>query len=394
MSNRVKHIYEFGPFRLDLEQQTLLKEEKAVALPPRVFETLVLLIERRDRVTSKKEMMDVLWPDRYVEEANLSQNIFQLRKILGENHGKAKFIETVSKRGFRFVAPVNEIVEEIGPIIQPAEEQPVAEASALELKLSVPKVKEDTTTDVPQTVTLAVLPAINETNDPNLEYLSDGICDNIIINLSQLPQLRVISRSLVSGYKRQQVDPREAGRELGAETVLITKVSTGLIVTAELVEVSTGGQLWGQQYHCSLSDILQFQNELATTISERLKLKLTEEEKQRLRRHYTQNPEAYQAYLKGRYHWNKHTAAGYAKAIESYEEAIRLDPQYALAYSALADSYVTFDFYGVLPPLEIGPKAKAAAVNALLLDDTLAEAHLRVGVRQDDLRTRVVRGRT
>jgi tetratricopeptide (TPR) repeat protein len=147
-------------------------------------------------------------------------------------------------------------------------------------------------------------------------------------------------------------------------------------VTAELVEVSTGWQLWGQQYHRSLSDILQFQDELATTISEHLKLKLTEEDKKRLGRHYTQNPEAYQAYLKGRYHWNKHTAEGYAKAIESYEEAIGLDPHYALAYSALADSYVTFDFYGVLPPLEIGPKAKVAAVNALLLDDTLAEAHL------------------
>jgi TolB-like protein/Tfp pilus assembly protein PilF len=247
------------------------------------------------------------------------------------------------------------------------------------LKVPVPEVKEETTTAVPQTVTLAVLPAINETQDPNLDYLSDGICDNIIINLAQLPQLRVISRSLVSVYKGQHVNAREVGRELGAETVLLTRVlSLGavLVVTAELVEVSTGWQLWGQQYHRSLSDILQLQDELATTISEHLKLKLTEEEKKRLGRHYTQTPEAYQAYLKGRYHWNKHTAEGYEKAIESYEEAIRLDPNYALAYSALADSYVTYDFYGVTPPLEIGPKAKAAAVNALLLDDTLAEAHL------------------
>ena len=379
MSKRVKHIYEFGPFRLDLEQQTLLKVDKVVALAPRVFETLVLLIERRERVTSKKEMMNVLWPDRYVEEANLSQNIFQLRKILGENQGEAKFIETVSKRGYRFVAVVNEIVEEIGPIIQPAEEQPIADASALELKVPVPEVKEETTTGVPHTLTLAVLPAINETDEPNLDDLSDGICDNIIVNLAQLTRLRVISRSLVSGYKGQQVDAREVGRELGAETVLITRVlslGAGLMVTAKLIEVSTGWQLWEEQYHCSLSDILQLQDELATTISAHLKLKLTEEEKKRPGRHYTQNPEAYRAYLKGRYYWNKHTAEGYEKAIESYEEAIRFDLHYALAYSALADSYVTFDFYGVLPPLEIGPKAKAAAVNALLLDDTLAEAHL------------------
>jgi TolB-like protein/Flp pilus assembly protein TadD len=379
MSKRVKHIYEFGPFRLDLEQQMLLKDDKAVALSPKVFETLVLLIERRESVTSKKDLMNVLWPDRYVEEANVSQNIFQLRKLLGENQGEAKYIETVSKRGYRFVAPVNEIVEEIGPITQPAEEQPATDASAVELKEPVPEIREDSTTGVPQTVTLAVLPAINETNEPNLEYLSDGICDNIIINLAQLPQLRVISRNLVAGYKGQHVDAREVGRGLGAEAVLITRVlSLGavLIVTAELVEVSTGWQLWGQQYHRSLSDILQLQDELATTISEHLQLKLTAEEKKRLRRHYTQNPEAYQAYLKGRSHWNKHTAEGYEKAIESYEEAIRLDSQYALAYSALADSYVTFDFYGVLPPLEIGPKAKAAAVNALSLDDTLAEAHL------------------
>lgn len=368
MSNPVKYIYEFGPFRLDLEQRIMWKGEQAVGLAPKVFETLVLLIERRGNVISKKEMMNVLWPDHYVEEANLSQNIFLLRKILGERQGEAKYIDTVPKRGYSFVASVKETLEEISPMVTSPKEE------------LIPDLEEEATLRRVQTVTsLAVLPTINETNDCNLEYLADGIYDSIIVNLAQVPQLHVVSRSLVSRYKGNQIDAREIGRELGSQSVLVTRVlllETVLIVTAELVEVSTGWQLWGQQYHRSVSDILQLQDELAATISDQLRLKLTEYERRRLGWQYTQNPEAYQAYLKGRYHLDRHTADGYEKAIEYFEQAIGLDPNYALAYSALADSYITSDFYGIWPPWKIGLKARAAAVNALLLDDRLAEAHL------------------
>jgi TolB-like protein/Tfp pilus assembly protein PilF len=366
MSKRVKHTYEFGPFQLDLDRRLLWREGQAVGLAPKVFEMLVLLIERRGTVVSKQEMMKVLWPDRYVEEANLTQNIFLLRKILGESQRKAKYIETISKLGYRFSAVVNETLEESPPPSPELEEEAAAS-------------KEDPGTRHQAIASLAVMPTINESDDPNLEYLSDGISENIIISLARLPQLHISSRSLVFRYKGQEVDALEAGRELGADAVVASRVrplGSVLIIRVELIEVSTGRQLWGEQYHRSFSDILKLQDELATTISDRLRLKLTEEEKKRLGQHYTSNPEAYQWYLKGRYFWNKHTVTDYEKAIESFEQAVRLDPTYALAYSALADTYVTFDFYGVLAPWEISPKAKTAAINALLLDDTLPEAHL------------------
>jgi DNA-binding winged helix-turn-helix (wHTH) protein/tetratricopeptide (TPR) repeat protein len=373
MSKELKHFYEFGPFRLDLVERLLIQDGQPVALPPKVFETLVLLVERRGRVVGKDEMMNLLWPDRYVEESNLTQNIFMLRKTLGEGQSKAQYIETIPKRGYRFSAPVKEIQEEVGPIVSPEQTGagdigPRDTASEEEIAAR----REEAITS------LAVLPMINESNDPNVEYLSDGITESIINSLSQLPQVRVIARSLVFRYKKQELDALKIGRELTADAVLLSRVlllGNILIIRVEVVEVATGWQLWGEQYHRPFSDILTVEEEVATNISEKLRLRLTEEEKKRLGKHYTQNPEAYQAYLKGRYYWNKHTGEGYEKAIEFFQEATQLDPSYALAYSGLADSYVAFDFYGILPPWETSPKAKTAAINALVLDDTLAEAH-------------------
>ena len=378
-SQAVKHFYEFGPFRLDLEQRLLWHEAETVALAPKVFETLILLIEHRGSVVKKEEMMKSLWPDRYVEESNLTQNIFMLRKILGEGTGKAQYIETIPKRGYCFIGAVKELQEEVKRTeeTEPAEEP--------ETQPEIPARSEDAK------ISIAVLPMANETGDPALEYLSDGITDSIINSLSQLPQVSVIARSLVyHRYKGKKADAREVGRELAADTVLLSRIvalGTVLIITAELVEASTGWQLWGEQYRSRLSDILQVQDEVATNISIQLHARLTEEDKKRLDKvyieeehkrlgtHYTQNPEAYQAFLKGRHYRNMRTGEGYQKAIESFEEAIKLDPTYALAHAALADSYVAYDFFGILPPWETSPKAKAAALKALLIDDTLAEAH-------------------
>jgi len=367
MSKQLKHYYEFGPFRLDLEEHVLLQDGEPLALPPKVFETLMLLVERGGRVVGKEEMMNTLWPDRYVEESNLTQNIFMLRKALGEGQ-KAQYIETVPRRGYRFVAPVKEVQEEAGQ--PPALEAEPAPEPFAEEELTARREEAATS--------LAVLPMINEGHDPEVEYLADGITESIINTLSQLPQIRVIARSLVFRYKGREGDALKMGRELTADAVLVSRVlvlGSVLIIRAELVEVATGWQLWGERYHLPLSDIQTVQDEVATNISEKLRLRLTEEEKNRLGKHYTQNPEAYQSYLKGRYYWNKRTVEGYEKAIESFQEATRLDPGYALAYSGLADSYVAFDFYGILPPWETSPKAKTAAINALILDDTLAEAH-------------------
>jgi DNA-binding winged helix-turn-helix (wHTH) protein/Tfp pilus assembly protein PilF len=368
-SQAVRHFYEFGPFRLDLEEKLLSHEGETVALAPKVFETLVLLIENRGRVLKKEEMMETLWPDRYVEESNLTQNIFMLRKIFSEDRGKDQYIETIPKRGYRFIGTVKEVQEEV----KQAEEELIPteepESELQQERLARPNEAK---------ISIAVLPMVNETGDPALEYLSDGITDGLINSLSQRPQVRVIARSLVYRYKDKDADALRIGRELTADTVLVSRVvalGTTLIIRAELVEISTGWQLWGEQYQRQLSDILQLTDEVSANISAKLHLKLTEEDKKRLSKHYTQNPEAYQAYLKGCYYRNKRTGEGYEKAIESFEQAIKVDPGYALAYSALADSYVSFDFYGILPPWETSPKAKTAAINALVIDDTLAEAH-------------------
>ena len=368
MSTPVKHFYEFGSFRLDLEERMLLQRGQPIALPPKVFETLILLIERNGRVVDKKEMMNLLWPDRYVEEANLTQNIFMLRKALGESQ-KDQYIETVPKRGYRFVAAVREIQEEVTPI---AAEEPVTVRETVAEEEILTRRGEAITT-------LAILPMINESHDPDVEYLSEGIADSIINSLSQLPQVRVVARSLVNRYKgHEEVDALKIGRELAADAELVSRVlvlGNVLIIRAELIEVTTGWQLWGESYQVPFSDILTVQHEVATNISEKLRLRLTEEEKNRLGKHYTQNTEAYQCYLKGRYYANRRTMEGYQKAIENFQQATKLDPGYALAYSGLANAYVAFDFYGILPPWETSPKAKTAAINALIIDDTLAEAH-------------------
>ena len=374
----LKHFYEFGPFRLDLEQRLLSHNGETVALAPKVFETFILLVEHKGRIVRKEDMMKMLWPDRYVEESNLTQNIFMLRKILGGGPGKAQYIETIPKRGYRFIGAVKETQEEVDQ----------TEEEAVPVEEPEPEVQPEKPTRPDEArISIAVLPMVNETGDPALEYLTDGITDSLIKLLSRLPQVRVIARSLVYRYKGKEENALNIGRELAADTVLVSRVvalGSILIIRTELVEVSTGWQLWGEQYKTQLYDIRQLEDEVSTNISAKLHLKLTEEEKKRLSKRGTQNAEAYQAFLMGRYYRNKRTGESYAKAIECFEQASKLDPGYALAYSALADSYVTFDFYGIdfygiLPPWETSPKAKTAAINALVIDETLAEAHTSLG---------------
>ncbi|HEX7313566.1 MAG TPA: tetratricopeptide repeat protein [Pyrinomonadaceae bacterium] len=367
MGNHPKRLYEFGPFRLDLEEHLLLHEGQPVALPPKVFDTLVLLVENSGRIIGKEEMMNLLWPDRYVEEANLTQNIFMLRKAMGEGL-KAHYIETIPKRGYRFVAPVREVEGEV--------DAPETEKSAAAHEIGAEDEVEARREGDGKS--LAVMPMINESNDAEVEYLSDGITECIINSLTQLTQVRVIASSLVFRYKGQDIDALRVGRELGADTVLVSRLlvwGNVFVVRAELIEVRTGWQLWVKRYHIPLSDILEMQDEVSLSVADKLNVQLTEEKKQQLRKYFTEKPEAYQAYLKGRYYWNKRTVAGYEKAIEHFQEAIAIDPDYALAYSGLADSYVSYDFYGIIPPWETSPKAKAAAIKALSIDETLAEAH-------------------
>ena len=225
---------------------------------------------------------------------------------------------------------------------------------------------------------IAVLPFENSTKDPDTEYLSDGITESIINNLTQLPKMRVIARSSVFRYKGRGADPLAAGRELGVRAVLTGRImqrGDNLAISVELVDVKDNMQLWGEHYERKVSDLLTVQQEITKDISSNLRLKLTGADESRVNKHYTEDPEAYQLYLRGRFYWNKRTGESFKKAIEYFNQAIERDPQYALAYAGLADVYVLLSRYSASTPEDSYPKAKAAAKKALEIDDQLAEAH-------------------
>ena len=227
---------------------------------------------------------------------------------------------------------------------------------------------------------LAIFPLVNAGSDPNAEYLSDGITESIINSLSQLPQLKVMARSTVFRYKGEEIDAREVGTKLGVRAVLTGRVlyrGDALNIQTELVDVRDGSQLWGAQYNRSSSDIFELQEEIAREITEKLRLRLSGADKGRLAKRYTENTEAYGLYLKGRYFWSKRTPETVKKSLKYFQRAIDRDSNYALAYVGLADSYTKLGDVGVavLPPREAFSQAKIAAVRALEIDGTLAEAH-------------------
>jgi serine/threonine-protein kinase len=225
---------------------------------------------------------------------------------------------------------------------------------------------------------IAVLPLANESGDPNTEYLSDGITESIISNLSQLRQLKVMARSTVFRFKGKEVDPQKVGHDLNVRAVLTGRLlqrGDSLVIRTELTNVADGTQLWGAEYDRKVSDVLAVQQEISREISEKLRLKLTGEEEKRLSGHNTPSVEAYQFYLRGRYFWNKRTAEGLKKAIDEFQQAIERDPNYALGYVGLADCYGLLEEYAGVPASESLPKAKAAADHAIQLDDSLCEAH-------------------
>ncbi|MFY9608787.1 MAG: protein kinase [Blastocatellia bacterium] len=225
---------------------------------------------------------------------------------------------------------------------------------------------------------IAVLPFINESGDPNTDYLSDGMTESLINNLSQSRGLRVMSRSSVFRYKGQEANARKIGRELGVDSVLTGRIvqrGESLSISAELVDIRDDTQIWGEQYHRNLSDVLAMQGEIARQISQKLQVKLSGEDEQRVSRRFTEDAEAYKLYLKGRFYWSKRTEDGLKKGIEYFNQAIERDPSYALAYAGLADCYAILVELEASAPTELYPKVKAAAQKALEIDDSLAEAH-------------------
>jgi len=226
---------------------------------------------------------------------------------------------------------------------------------------------------------IAVLPFENASNEPNTEYLSEGISEALINSLSELQQLRVIARPTAFRYKSKDVDPRQVGRELGVAAVLTGKVrqmQDALKVQVDLVDALTGAQIWGAGYDRKIADLVAIKQAIVQEVTAKLKLKLSSEEQRRLVNRDSTNAEAYQFYLRGRYFWNKRTSDGIKQAIEHFQQSIERDPNFALGYVGLADSYIALTFYNFAAPHETMPKAKESAIKALALDNTLAEAHV------------------
>jgi len=354
--------YEFSGFRLEGSQRRLLYNGQPVPLKPKILDLLIYLVEMRGQLVVKDDLMREVWPDTIVEENNITVSMSILRKTLNDRIDQ-QFIETVPRRGYRFIGEVTEVPLE--PII--------SGSGSLTWPTPVPEELIDS---------LAVIPMESPGDDPNVEYLSDGITESIINMLSRIPKLRVLACSTVFRFKRKNVDPQEVGVQLNVRAVNMIRVlrlGEKLIIRSELVKVADGSQLWGEQYNRTPSDILAIQDEIAKAISENLKFTLSTHDQVRLTEKATANIEAYNLYLRGRYFWNKYSKEWVLKAIDAFKEAILIDSHYALAYCGMADAY--FRLSNVyFPPAEVLPKAKEAALRAVEIDDNLAESHSSLGL--------------
>jgi TolB-like protein/Flp pilus assembly protein TadD len=345
----------------------LLREGHVVPITPKAYEILLVLLQNAGHVVEKDALLEQVWPSTFVGEANLAQYISTLRKVLGEASGGVTYIQTLPKRGYCFVAAVEEVRQEGG-------------GEATEKAAPQPKQPHQAEAEAPDKVidSIAILPFINASDDLSAEYLSHGITESLINIVSQISTLKVLARSVVFHHMNETDDVQGLGRKLGVMSVLtgrVMQVDRRLVIRVELLDVTHGWQLWGEQYDRELSNVLEIQMDIAEQIGEKLRAKLPGKHPPRSPAHYTQNAEAYHLYLKGRYHWNKNTEQGYTDAINYFKQAIEIDSNYALAYSGLADSYALRDYYGLFPPWDMMPKAKASAMRALAIDDQLAEAH-------------------
>jgi TolB-like protein/Tfp pilus assembly protein PilF len=341
----------FGEFELDISAYELRRGGQPVHLERQPMDLLILLVERHRQLVWRADIAKRLWdPGVFVDvEMGVNTAIRKVRQALRDSRESPAFIETISGKGYRFIAPVD-----AAPLGRHQE--------AIE--------------------SVAVLPFANDSADPDGEYLSDGITETLINSLSQIWNLRVVARSTVFRYKGKDIDPQKAGNDLHVRAVVSGRLlqrGNTLIVRAELMNVATGGQLWGGQYNRKPEDVFALQDDLSREISEKLRLQLTGEERQRLTKRYTEDSEAYRLYLKGRYHWNKRSPEGLQKAVEYFQQALDKDPAYSLAYAGLADTYAYLSFFNVVAPREAMPKAKTAAVKGLEIDKALAEAHVSLG---------------
>ncbi len=380
MDEKRSPAYQFGAFRFDPAERVLYRDEEIVLLSPKAADTLLVLLERRGRVVEKGDLLKLVWPDTFVEEGGLARNISVLRKALGDEAEGCRYIETIPKRGYRFVAPGDAIPR------QPARwRAAVIGAAALLVGALAYFAFLHKARDTPaglRATAIAVLPLKNLSGDPAQEYISDGMTDELATVLAKTG-VRVIASD--SARRLRPGTPlNEAGRQLNVEAVIQgTVLASGdrVRINTQLIDVGTGRVIWAESYQRSLPDVLGLQAEVAADITREVATRLAPGRKQNLARSRPVVPAAYHAYLKGRFFWNKRTEAGLRKAIEFFNEAIARDIAYAPAHAGLADSYALLgsNFYDAMPPREAMPRAKQAALKALAMDNQNAEAHTSLG---------------
>lgn len=406
-----KRIYEFGPYRLDTSERILLRGGRPVALPPKAFDVLLMLVESSGHIVEKDELMNRVWADSFVEEGNLKVTVSVLRKALEEG---GQYIETVPRRGYRFVASVKELSTESGPLvvrerttssvtIEESEEGEEEEPSKFPAARSNSKTRLQVAIAFVVVVGLAVSgsllwvnrrapgsglksiavlpfkPLVAENRDEALEL---GMADATITKLSNIKQLIVRSTGSILKYHDVEQDPLAIGREQNVDLLLEGKVQRSgdnLRVTVQLVRVSDGLPLWADNFDEKFTNIFSVQDSISRRVVEALALELSGEQRQQLAKRYTDNIEAYNLYLQGRFFWNKFSEDGLKKSIEYYKQAIALDPEYALAYTGLSIAYNVQGAYGIVPPVDTWIEARRTAQKAVDLADSLPEAHTALG---------------
>ena len=417
MTCQGQSLYEFGPFRLDVTERLLQRDGQAVPLAPKVFDTLVVLVRHNGHLVRKDKLLKEVWPDTFVEEVNLAVNVSTLRKVLGEMESGQPYIETVSKQGYRFTEAVRETANQekdlaarIGaaeldsearhqrssPAVPGIEVRPGRQwairrmttpslilaacflLAGIGLVLYFRSGHATTSTSPVQLNSIAVLPF--KPLGPNREdqHLELGIADDLINRLSRLKQLVVRPTSAVRRYSDVTQDPIAAGKELKVDSVLegnIQRVGDRIRVSVRLVKVDDGRALWSGTFDESVQDVFTVEDGISSRVAIALAPQLSGEDLKLVTRHEPESPQAHEAYLKGRYFWNRRTEEDTRKALETFQQAIKLDPVYAMAYSGLADCYLSLYDYQFSAPDEVVPKAKTAAARALELDETLAEPH-------------------
>ena len=341
--------YEFRQYRLDTRARLLFRNGQRVVLTPKAVDLLIALVEAQGQTVDKHELLRRVWPDTVVEEGSLSSHIFQLRRALGEGAGGQRFIETIPKRGYRFVSPCAQL----------GSSAPTAGVGRL---------------------MLVVLPFENLSGGRKHDYFSEGLTEEMISQLARLnpEQLGVIARTSAMQYKSTTKTPQQIGRELGVSHLLegsVRRAGGRVRITAQLIRVSDATHLWAEGYERELHDILALQAQVARAIAREIQITLTVRADRRLNRVAALDPGAHEAYLRGRHLWNLRTEEGMRKSIAQYEEAIRLQPDYPMVYAGLADSYVMLACRGMVPAKDSLRNAKAAGRKALELDGELGEAH-------------------